>query len=307
MIWFCLISFHTSDFNYFRMTGSLQNGVERPIANFLEYCRNGDLGGARFALKAGVDVNSRVMRRGFSGLMIAMSKNHNAMGRLLLEQAGVDVNMDCNGSTALHYAVHGNNAEGLRMLLDREDLDCVNRVDKLDCTPLKLALAYNSVDCLSLLLADKRCDSNIKDDWDLTTLMFAVKNDVPSCLSLLLEAPQVDPNLKNKREGSPLMMAVKLNKTKVLPFLLACPRVDLDKRDGHRRTARERLRCQINIQSQIWPPDGATCISCKFCHQLAQIALVQNLVIRWRHLHCLQSLPQGSVTCIATLCYWHYQ
>ena len=244
MIWFCLISFHTSDFNYFRMTGSLQNGVERPIANFLEYCRNGDLGGARFALKAGVDVNSRVMRRGFSGLMIAMSKNHNAMGRLLLEQAGVDVNMDCNGSTALHYAVHGNNAEGLRMLLDRQDLDCVNRVDKLDCTPLKLALAYNSVDCLSLLLADKRCDSNIKDDWDLTTLMFAVKNDVPSCLSLLLEAPQVDPNLKNKREGSPLMMAVKMNKTKVLPLLLACPRIDLDTRDNHKRSRKEMIRCQ---------------------------------------------------------------
>ena len=156
----------------------------------------------------------------------------------------MDVNMDCNGSTALHYAVHGNNVEGLRMLLNRQDLNCVNRVDKLDCTPLKLALVYNSVECVSLLLADKRSDSNIKDDYDLTTLMFAVKNDVPNCLSLLLADPQVDPNMKNRREGSPLMIAVKLNKTKVLPFLLACPRVDLDTRDNHKRTTREMTRYQ---------------------------------------------------------------
>ena len=181
--------------------------------------------------------------RGFSGLMIAMSKNHNAVARLLLEQEDLDVNMDCNGSTALHYAVHGNNVEGLGLLLARQDLDCFNRVDKLDCTPLKLALVYNSLDCVSLLLADKRSDSNIKDSWDLTTLMFAVRNNVPNCLlSLLLASPQVDPNLKNGHHGSSLMIAVKLNKTKVVPSLLACPRVDLDTRDNHRRTAKEATR-----------------------------------------------------------------
>ena len=34
---------------------------------------------------------------------------------------------------------------------------------------------------------------------------------------------------------------------------------------------------------------------------MAQLGLVQNLVIRWHHLHCLQSWPPGCVTCIATL------
>ena len=36
---------------------------------------------------------------------------------------------------------------------------------------------------------------------------------------------------------------------------------------------------------QFWPPDGATCISCKFGHQLAPFELVANLATRWRHLH----------------------
>ena len=52
---------------------------------------------------------------------------------------------------------------------------------------------------------------------------------------------------------------------------------------------------------QICSTGGATCISCKFGHQVAQLALVQHLVIRWRHLHCFQSWPLGRVTCIATL------
>ena len=36
---------------------------------------------------------------------------------------------------------------------------------------------------------------------------------------------------------------------------------------------------------QIWPPDGATCISCKVGHQMTPHALVANLATRWRHLH----------------------
>ena len=40
---------------------------------------------------------------------------------------------------------------------------------------------------------------------------------------------------------------------------------------------------------QIWQPDSASCISCIFGHQLAQLGLVQNLVIRSCHLHYLVS------------------
>ena len=58
---------------------------------------------------------------------------------------------------------------------------------------------------------------------------------------------------------------------------------------------------------QIWPQDGTTCISCNIDHQMAPLALVANLPTRWRYLHCFQSWPPDCISCIATLLYWHYQ
>ena len=34
-----------------------------------------------------------------------------------------------------------------------------------------------------------------------------------------------------------------------------------------------------------WPPDGTTCISCRFGQQLALLELVTSLVTKWCHLH----------------------
>ena len=35
----------------------------------------------------------------------------------------------------------------------------------------------------------------------------------------------------------------------------------------------------------MWPPDGTTCISCRFGQQLALLELVTSLVTKWCHLH----------------------
>ena len=49
---------------------------------------------------------------------------------------------------------------------------------------------------------------------------------------------------------------------------------------------------------QHWSPFGATCISCKFGHQVAPLTLFTYLVTRWRYLHCLQNWPPGGTTYI---------
>ena len=40
---------------------------------------------------------------------------------------------------------------------------------------------------------------------------------------------------------------------------------------------------------QIWPPDGTTCISSKFVHQMALLALALKLTTRLHH--CIATLP----------------
>ena len=46
---------------------------------------------------------------------------------------------------------------------------------------------------------------------------------------------------------------------------------------------------------QIWSPDGANCISCKFGLQMTSVVLVPNLVTIWHHLHLLQSWLSGNL------------
>ena len=50
-------------------------------------------------------------------------------------------------------------------------------------------------------------------------------------------------------------------------------------------------------------------ISCKLGPQVAQLALVQNLVISWHHLHCFQSWPPVILALLhcLQLPFWHYQ
>ena len=60
--------------------------------------------------------------------------------------------------------------------------------------------------------------------------------------------------------------------------------------------------CHLH-QLKIGQPSDTTCICSKFSHQVAPLALVPKLAIRWRHLQMLQIWPPGCVT----LPYWHYQ
>ena len=67
---------------------------------------------------------------------------------------------------------------------------------------------------------------------------------------------------------------------------------------------------------QFWPLIGA---KWKLGHQVTPLVFVQNLVIRWCHLHWFQSWPSGGTTCrcynfshqVASHClgmpYWQYQ
>ena len=212
----------------------------------MKMCSDGDLEGVRDALQRGVDVNSRDAHGG-TGLRRALWNSHTAVASLLLEQEGIDVDINCNGQTALNLAAKSDeNSECLALILSKSS--SVNPVDANGVTALLFAVHHNAVRCVQLLLSDKRTDPNIKDhdvikddDGD-SPLMWAVTCNRVACLELLLSDERTDPNIKNNAGDSPLMRAVKHNWLASAELLLADPRVNLMTRDEYERSEEEVAR-----------------------------------------------------------------
>ena len=94
----------------------------------IKLCKNGDLEGVKALLQIGVDVNTKG-EYGLTGLMWAVSKNHNSVVELLLNTPNIDVNLKSDDYWCpLDLAVEYKNIEALKMLLDVPTID-VNIVE----------------------------------------------------------------------------------------------------------------------------------------------------------------------------------
>ena len=160
--------------------------AKEAIERFYWDCWYGDLKGVHAALQGGLDVNTE-SEAGCRGLMAAVINGHNAVVRLLLQQEGIEV--DIIGAY----------------------MDDQYRGASL----MTVAVERNYVDCVKLLLSDKRADPNIKDP---------------------------KPDYEDYLGFSPLMFAVKYNHVDCVKLLLADPRVDLMTRDGYMRSEEEVVR-----------------------------------------------------------------
>ena len=117
-----------------------------------ELCFDGKLDEVRAELARGGDVNDK-HPNGRTSLMFAVYRGHNSIVKLLLEQPAVKTNeKDIAGSTALHWAVFGNNAEGARMLLLHPGFNSANSTDINGETALMMALRMHKKEFLLELL-----------------------------------------------------------------------------------------------------------------------------------------------------------
>ena len=111
--------------------------------SLIEFCKEGDLEGAKAALKSGVDVNTKD-EIGFTGLMHALSFNHMSVVELLLNSPNIDLNQTNDwGWCALHFAVRCKNNDALKLLLNVPNID-VNIVNKSGRSALLMAVFNNN-------------------------------------------------------------------------------------------------------------------------------------------------------------------
>ena len=132
---------------------------------FCELCRDGDIEGVQAEIDNGANVNEE-NDSGCTGLMMALGNSHNNVVQLLLNHPQIDVNkVDRRGACALHYAVEGDNHEGMAALLARQDLTTINQRDNEGLTPIMKAVQQNAVNCFNLLLAHPEVDLDTRDNY----------------------------------------------------------------------------------------------------------------------------------------------
>merc|ERR1711953_510545 len=188
------------------------------IMSLIQSCKDGDLEGVKAALQRGDDVNTKD-EDGWTGLMFAVSRNHNSVAALLLKKPNIDVNLKSeSGFCALHCAVFSQNNEGLKLLLNVPNID-VNIVENHVLGALRLAF----VNMHSHQTATGRLD-----DPGWTGLMWAVSRSHNSMVALLLNTPNIDVNLKTKSGLCALHCAVHSENNEGLKLLLNVPNIDVN-------------------------------------------------------------------------------
>ena len=128
-----------------------------------QLCKDGKLDEVKAELARGGDVNDK-NPFGATALMCAVIEGHNSIVKLLLEQPAVKTNeKDIAGSTALHWAVFGNNAEGARMLLLHPGFNSANSTDNFGESALMRAVTYGNKEVLHELVKHESVSLDLRE------------------------------------------------------------------------------------------------------------------------------------------------
>jgi len=118
-----------------------------------------------------INVNQKD-NQGWSALHFAAQWKNNETLKLLLNVPSIDVNIVAkNGYSAVHEAVYRHNIEGLKLLLSHPSLTALTLNQKDNgtthgyngYTPVMLAVRWNRLEHLEVLVADPRVDLDITD------------------------------------------------------------------------------------------------------------------------------------------------
>lgn len=223
-------------------------------AVFAEMCEFESLDLLKQALSLGADPNAMSLDGGspyLTALMHAMNSENEAEAKAaLLLEAGADPDRpDYLGQRALHYAVAGNNAALIKLLVKRRA--DINAPDETGNTPLITAadvLRYWSgaeQEAMLRLLLANGADVNKTDNSNISALAVVASYGDPEILEPLIKAG-ADLNAADNGRVTPLMAAAARNPNPETVRLLLAGGADPNLRDSEGNTALEISRFNPN-------------------------------------------------------------
>ncbi|PNP56733.1 hypothetical protein THARTR1_03429 [Trichoderma harzianum] len=197
----------------------------------------------RYLLSHNADPNI-AMSNGITPLWSAAQQGYSEIARLLVEaKADVHACIGDYGLTALHTL--SDSTEIVRVLLEY-GAD-INRVDKKETTPLGLAINYNQVNAVKVMLNE----SKSKPDWSLLSTHRAIRRAVrdghTDIVSLVLEAG-VNVDLVDDQNASLAIWAMSRNDDGMIRTLLEFG-ADLSHKDKYGDTALHNIRTNTPLAS----------------------------------------------------------
>ncbi|KAL9607938.1 MAG: hypothetical protein Q9167_007199 [Letrouitia subvulpina] len=166
----------------------------------------------------------------------AASNGHEAVVRLLLENANVDPDSkDIDSRTPLSWAAENGYEAVVRLLLENANVDSDSK-DNDDRTPLSWAASNGHEAVVSLLLTHGKVYLNSRDSRGRTPLLQAAFKGKEAVVRLLLGNENVDSDLKDNDDRTPLSWAAENRHEAVVRLLLGNENVDCNKRDIYGNT-----------------------------------------------------------------------
>lgn len=130
-----------------------------------------------------------------------------------------------------------NHADVVRALIDCPNVDVAARLPRTEQDALHIACQRGHVDCVKVLLSDRRTCVNSRAKDHSTPLISACVHNQLNCVRVLLSCGAVDVNATTTRRNTALTLTCEQGYAQVLSLLLACSRTRVQHRDRDLSTA----------------------------------------------------------------------
>ena len=171
------------------------------------------------------------------GLFAACQQGHLHIATLLLNVAGIDVNLtNRRKETALFSACQYGHVEIVQLLLARKDT-AINKGNELQMTPLNIACYKGHFDVVKALLARNDISVNQPNSNGISPLFYACQGHFFDVVQVLLLVKGIDVNQTKKSGTSPLSMASERGFVDIVHVLLDSGGIDVDQADHDGGTA----------------------------------------------------------------------